>query len=245
MTAVVIPEHIPAPLRWLGARWKDGRRSYRMRWGELSFFVRGFGVDLCLFEEHYSLHVHALWVNAYITLPFLQRWHYDPFEMMESWGFHWTPDMGIHAHWGRRTKIITMPWRDWVQTEHAVRRPDGTWAPFVGSWEIGDRRLFPGKSAKEPDGREEMAYPYRYVLRSGELQERTATIHVERRIRKLKWLRWMPLGRTVHAISVEFSDEVGERTGSWKGGTIGCGYELRENETPLECLRRMETERKF
>jgi hypothetical protein len=26
---------------------------------------------------------------------------------------------------------------------------------------------------------------------------------------------------------------------------VGCGYELRPNETALECLRRMERERKF
>jgi hypothetical protein len=45
-------------------------------------------------------------------------------------------------------------------------------------------------------------------------------------------------------IGVEFNDEVGERSGSWKGGTLGCGYEILPNETPLMCLRRMEKERK-
>jgi hypothetical protein len=39
--------------------------------------------------------------------------------------------------------------------------------------------------------------------------------------------------------------EAGKRKGSWKGGTLGCGYELKKNETPLECLRRMESEREF
>jgi len=28
-------------------------------------------------------------------------------------------------------------------------------------------------------------------------------------------------------------------------GTLGCGYELLPNETPLECLMRMEKEREF
>jgi hypothetical protein len=40
-------------------------------------------------------------------------------------------------------------------------------------------------------------------------------------------------------------DEVGEEAGSWKGGVLGCGYTLLPNETPLQCLRRMEKERKF
>ena len=35
------------------------------------------------------------------------------------------------------------------------------------------------------------------------------------------------------------SDEVGEETGSWKGGTIGCGYNLKPGETAEECFDRM------
>jgi len=45
--------------------------------------------------------------------------------------------------------------------------------------------------------------------------------------------------------SKEETGEVGERTGEWKGGTTGCGYQMLPNETPLETLRRMEKERKF
>lgn len=85
-------------------------------------------------------------------------------------------------------------------------------------------------------------HPYRYQLRSGEVQERTATIQVETRL----WTRpWLPWRKFVRAIDIEFSDEVGERTGSWKGGTTGCGYHMLPGETPVECLRRMERERKF
>lgn len=85
-------------------------------------------------------------------------------------------------------------------------------------------------------------HPYTYVLRSGEVQHRNATIQKESRL----WLRpWLPFRRYVESIDVQFSDEVGERSGSWKGGTIGCGYEMRRGETPLQTLRRMQAERKF
>lgn len=84
--------------------------------------------------------------------------------------------------------------------------------------------------------------PYRYVRRSGEVQERTATIQHGQTL----WTRpWLPWRKLVDAIDVRFSDEVGEGTGSWKGGTIGCGYIMKPGETPVECLRRMERERKF
>jgi len=46
-------------------------------------------------------------------------------------------------------------------------------------------------------------------------------------------------------IDVEFDNEIGDRVGTYKGGTIGCGYELKKDETPLQCLRRMESEREF
>jgi hypothetical protein len=48
-----------------------------------------------------------------------------------------------------------------------------------------------------------------------------------------------------HYIEIEFDKEVGERAGSWKGGTIGCSYGIKSNETAYQCLLRMEQERKF
>lgn len=88
----------------------------------------------------------------------------------------------------------------------------------------------------------EEVHPYTYTLRSGEVQQRTATIKHDRRV----WTRWwLPFRRVSNAIEVTFSGEVGERSGSWKGGCIGCGYEMQPGETPLQTLRRMELERKF
>lgn len=85
-------------------------------------------------------------------------------------------------------------------------------------------------------------HPYTYVLRSGEIQIRMATIKMEYR----RWTRWwLPCKLERKTIDVTFDGEVGERSGSWKGGTIGCGYDMREGETALGTLRRMERERKF
>jgi hypothetical protein len=46
-------------------------------------------------------------------------------------------------------------------------------------------------------------------------------------------------------IDIEFNDEVGERSGSWKGGTIGCSYAMLPTDTIESCLRRMEKEREM
>jgi hypothetical protein len=71
-------------------------------------------------------------------------------------------------------------------------------------------------------------------------------IYVDEREWKPKWLKWISLfNKTRRTIDIHFSKEIGKRKGSWKGGTIGCSYELLSNETPLDCLKRMEKVRKF
>jgi len=85
-------------------------------------------------------------------------------------------------------------------------------------------------------------HPYRYVLRDGEAQERIATIKSERRL----WTRpWIPHRMERRYIDISFNDEVGEGTGSWKGGVLGCGYDMLPGEQPADTLRRMERERRF
>jgi hypothetical protein len=185
-------------------------------------------LGLCLFEEGWSANLFG-W---FIPLPLRPREvHRD--EMMESWGVT-LHERTIHLNWGHQTKIIYMPWI-WEHFKHEVRRPDGTWAPFVGSWE-----------EKEPDGRWQSTFDYTYVLKSGEVQKRHATVYVERREWRWRWLRWSPWPCIKRqSIDIEFDAEVGERTGSWKGGTVGCGYDMKPGETALETLRRMEQERVF
>jgi len=88
----------------------------------------------------------------------------------------------------------------------------------------------------------EETHPYTYTLRSGEVQHRTATIKAEQRT----WTRWwFPFRRVSRSIDIDFNAEVGERTGTWKGGVLGCGYEMNPGETPLQTLRRMEVDRQF
>jgi hypothetical protein len=166
---------------------------------------------------------------------------------------------------GKKKKCIYMPWDlTWVRTSVLLR--DGT------SWEhsiIGDRKSFYEDKWKDIIWIE--TYPYTYTLKSGEIQHRNAEIKVEEMEWRWRALKWFPLiNKKRKCIDVNFSyggalerfvllekngfktpksekvtGEVGERTGEWKGGTLGCGYEMLPNETPLETLRRMEKERVF
>ena len=184
--------------------------------------------QLCLFEEEFCINV----LGYLIPLPFLDRFHYDPTDIMESWGFT-TCERSIHFNWGSRTKVLNLPW-SFEHYRHEVLSPNG-WVPFVGSW-----------ADDKPDGRITETHDYNYTLKSGEVQKRKATIYVERREwrwRCIPWSPWPAIKRKT--IDIMFDGEVGEKTGSWKGGTVGCGWDMLPNETPLEALRRMEVEREF
>lgn len=89
------------------------------------------------------------------------------------------------------------------------------------------------------------SHPYTYHRKNGEIQNVTATIHVERMTWRARWWPFIPIKKVSTSIDVRFSSEVGEGTGSWKGGVVGCGHEMLPFESPIDTLRRMEKEVRF
>lgn len=133
-----------------------------------------------------------------------------------TFGFTFFDD-GLHLHWGKA---------------HGKHDDPMTVIGMPWRWKHREHLIL-----SKPE-----THPYIYTLRSGEVQHRAATIKVERRT----WTRWwLPFKRVSRSIDVEFSGEVGERTGSWKGGCIGCSFPMLASETPVQALRRMEATRKF
>ena len=139
--------------------------------------------------------------------------------------------------WVRGWKSFNFPWAfEFWKREVLHKTGDTThWRKEERGDDFWDKEKWKNQIVLE-------TYPYTYTLKSGEKQERTATIYQEKRY----WRRWFNLlSKCNHYIEIEFSDEVGERSGSYKGGCIGCSYKVNKGETPLECLRRMEKGRKF
>jgi hypothetical protein len=136
---------------------------------------------------------------------------------------------------------IEMPWSwEWARTSRKLN---------YGHWhhETPKNRRDP---LTETEDWEQYLYkvvaPYRYHLRSGEVQERTATVTVEEREWRRKWLWWTACcNKVCRSIDVTFNEEVGEEAGSYKGGVISCGYEMLPGELPEQTLWRMEKERQF
>lgn len=132
---------------------------------------------------------------------------------------------------GDRGKTINFPWayKFW---KNEVLLNNWQWQQGTDFW---DKDKWKDKIKYEE-------FPYTYTLNSGEKQERTATVHQE----KWYWRNWFGLNTMMrHTIEIEFSDEVGERAGSWKGGCVSCSFNMKKGETSEQALRRMEKERKF
>lgn len=126
-----------------------------------------------------------------------------------------------------------LPW-SWEHIRHDYLNPDGS---------LHHRAL---PSEYSPPEETKRSYPYSYWRRSGEVQRRTATINGEEREWRWKWFTWLPWpSKIIRTINVEFSDEVGEGTGSWKGGVLGTSHEWKQGEVMEMALIRMERERKF
>lgn len=178
----------------------------------------------------------------YLNLPIYSE-HSDSDYPEFGFYFYSETPFQIESLWicrGWKKTVFYMPWSwDWVRT--SALRKDGTWEhEFKGG---GSKHFW---DDKWKDVLYVETFPYKYVLKCGVVQHRTATIRVEEREwrwRKFKRLPWPNKINTT--ISVDFNEEVGERTGSWKGGTVGCSYSMRHGELPEQTLRRMERERKF
>lgn len=142
---------------------------------------------------------------------------------------------------GRKWKTISMPWEyEWARTSTLLN--DNTWYNETKS-NRGQKYSSEGSYKWIEENKWKETHPYKDPF-DGKIVN--ATIGVSEREWRMKCLKWTKLFAKIRRdIDVDFDQEVGKKKGSWKGGVIGCGYDLKAKETPYECLKRMEKERSF
>lgn len=208
----------------------------RTFFGEVAFGPSGPALALHGWgDDHNTLVIGLVFIRFYLHVP---RWPNQGYDIDMGYGFSFT-DTGLHLHWSKATKVLWYPW-----TWDFYKR----WELVAGESYCQGRDFWIEVPRAMPHGQiaTKSAAPYAYKLRSGEVQNVTATYYVSHQEWRWRWLQWTPWPRkTATSISVSFSEEVGEGRGSWKGGTVGCGYDMLPGESALECLRRMERERTF
>lgn len=124
-----------------------------------------------------------------------------------------------------------------IRTSYLMK--DGTW--FHVNKQNENWYYHEGGMKYIDDGKWSESHNYLYLTSSGTNQSCIATISVEER----EWITDEGDRKIYKCIEVAFAGELGKEAGSWKGGVVGCNYEMLPNETPLQTLRRMELNRTF
>lgn len=225
---------IPRILRALGC-FRIARGSWDFRWGQIFYKSFGFALKYGVYHDDASVNVQFGWPDIHVKAPMLIKQREGTEDFIASYGFSTFGD-GVHFNWRTKCKIVKLPWALGSAVRWSVFDAEGRKRPVIHQYDGGPYH----------DGRHVEKHPYVYVLRSGEIQNRTATIHGEELEWRLRYLPWLPWPRKIRrSIHVDFDAEVGERTGSWKGGVMGCGFEWRDGESMKSCLQRMQHEQEF
>lgn len=209
-------------------------------WGQFCLGTKTFGFrydvqDECDYPPMFTIQIPFIF-SIYYRLKRRKPETNDFRQKNISYGFYYFDD-NLVLCLGEKKKYIEMPWAlQWRSTELL---------DF-------DRKTIFKETPKDRGKFDEFyrlkqnlvkPYPFQYILKNGEIQNRVAKICIERRIWSMNWFRWIKKISTT--ISIEFNGEVGEETGSWKGGCTGCSYDLLDNETPEQSLRRLENEKNY
>ena len=212
-------------------RWYIGWKSWKF---DLTY--RSHGYD----SPNAELHISMLGWHSIIILPWICE------DKDAGWREEKKYGVSIHGntvfwHWGYDLKGWDIPF---VSYGTAVR-----WDRYVGPKEFDDRRsnweTHPHKTrytggceaptiwaCNYTDPYDGMIVPCKFWVEEMEWRP--------------KWLKWTKLfAKKRRFIEVEFSAEMGPRKGSWKGGTIGCGFKMLPGECPTETMARMQREYTF
>ncbi len=222
-------------------RLKIGKFEITTYWGwsGLSFRYETAGYE----DGRHQILFFPLFVKFFITLPWGKG---DGDCEVPTYGFY-TQKNALVLCWNRKNKFLWVPWTwEWVRTSRLLK--DNTWAHDTRK----TPKSFYKDEWKELVWQEQHPYHYVYYKRNPgdelpEVSRAIATIGVGEMEWRWRIFRKLVIGpkKVSKSIKIDFSDEVGAGRGSWKGGVLGCGYDLREGEEPLLALRRMEKERRF
>ena len=250
-------------------------KTYKGKWYEFTPDWSGFALNYELsgyYDEKPVLQIYLIWGKLFLYMPWkhykkvervytnkelrynklkkISNPKYKPKKYYTKTPYYDSepPRYGIYyimsqigINYGHKTKFFDMPWAfEWIRT--SVLSKEYKW-------------IHENKKTKNIDFWDKekwkdiilyKTYPYIYTTKNGQVQNCIATYSIVEREWRLKYFKWFkPIRKIKKVIDVEFSTDIGEEKGSYKGGTIGCSYDILPGETPHETLKRMEKERKF
>lgn len=189
-----------------------------------------------IWSEYTSLHVGCPWLHVYWRIG---RGSEPPVgEMSVSWGFTTDGDGSLFLRWGEWLKIIALNPFHWDGYEAAKLTAYGQWDATQDWTDEGKEILWyeenhPYTISSIPHYAEHHHEGPRVSIETWEAE---ASCRVERTIRTRKWLPF--LKRVQYYVEFRLNNEVGPRSGSWKGGTIGFSEELLPGDRIADVVNR-------
>jgi hypothetical protein len=171
-------------------------------------------------------------------------WQIEP----RDFGFY-VSDGFLQVFRGRRTGDSStdrtwskfLPWTEWRFVRHSFYGLDGSHFvtdPYAGKSCLGD----PGRYERQREM--EASVPtasFEFDDFDGERIVAKTKIEEREWKRGAGWFKWLSLvwtNKVRRSLDIEFSSETGRRKGSWKGGTIGTGIDMRPGELHEPAFRR-------
>ncbi len=154
-----------------------------------------------------------------------------------SWALHLHYGAQTHDSLTRKSKCYFLPWTEWRHVRHSLYDLDGNHfadmpesRTMLGTWE-------------ERKALEESCPSATFEFLDSDGEKIVVQTRIEEREwRKgegwFKWLSWFSKPMISRSLDLRFSSEVGDRKGSWKGGTIGHSIEMTPGEKHASAFRR-------
>ena len=198
---------------------------------------------------HYNnaeLHISIFGWHSLFRLPWTHKNNNNWYNEEKTYGVY-SFDNTLYGCWGAKSKSWELPFVSYgsvIRWERYKGHPDYYWCEC----ETADKRYWgthPYKTKYQGGCQEPTTWTYNYT----DPYDGTVVpckFWVEEMEWRPKWLKWTKRFALIKRfIEVEFSQEMGSRKDTWKGGTIACSFDLLPDEHPKECIRRMEKEYKF
>ena len=216
-----------------------------------SFRISGFGHTFILNLPGWALRPYREKVQAKSwdekTVKRLGRdwyWHIDSRE----YGFS-IAEGALHLHFGRQSgdssteknRCYFFPWKEWRHVRHSFY---GLQGEHVTTLPDSSKPCDDGLKKWERDEAIREATPTAaFEFDDFDGERITATTRIEEREWKFGtgWFKWLSLFRKPkisRSLDLHFSSEVGDRKGSWKGGTVGHSIEMLPGELHEQAFRR-------
>lgn len=232
----------------------------------------GFSIHALSYSDEVRSMIHIMlpvFGQIFIYIPYLRFLDtkdrngdgYDIEHPKYGFSFRYGPDWGgnsISLEWGKKHKTIYLPWTP-VNTLWQTMLKDGSWVD--------------GHASAHEDTAYQESHDFYHMLNNGEVQHVIATCRRERAEWKWRWFGkshirpdWCEdAGKVINPspvsdflrkiqvfgidrqdrIDIRFSDEVGARRGSWKGGTVGMSTNMKPEESIYNALMRIQKEGNF